>query len=785
MREIIKKYSSILVVLCVAILFFYKFFFFGLIPFPGDLLVGNYEPYKSEIPGIPHKGQGADVIRELYPWKYFTIEQIKKGELPLWNPYVFSGNPHLSNLQSGAFYPLNILFFLLPFIPAWSIYIILQYVGMMLFMYVYLRQINLGKIASLMGGVSFAFSGFMVVWGWYGNLGHALMFLPLILFSIEKLYASPKIKWVVLCVFSLTFSVFAGYIQFTMYVYLLTFLYAVFRLFSFGKEKNLFAFIIIVLSFGLSVLLSSIQLLPLYEIVSNSLRATYSYNVLLERLMPPEAIITLLIPDFFGNPATMNYFLRGGSSLERASSIGLWPLLFAILALFSKRSFFKVFFVASAAVTYISTFSIPPLAYFHSIGIPFLSTGIPTRVLSIFCFSLSVLSAIGVDYYLKNPQKRKRMVKVVIFFAIVFILILAGTFYENTPNMDISRRNMVLPFGIFIFGSALLLIKQIPKKISVSILLLLTIFELFYFFQKFNSFVPSSYVYPQSNIIKTLQNIQGIDRFWGYGSASIDSNFQMIDKTFTTSGYDALYIKRYGELIAASKNGKFPTDVPRSVADILPGYGPSELKENPYRQRALDLTGVKYVLNKKNDPGIDSAFDQRIYDLTYQKNGWQMYANKQVLPRIHLFGRYQVLSEDEQIIEKLYSPFDFQNVLILEEKLADSFSIQPDKSAIISDIDYTPNKISFTVSSTEDQIVFLSDNYYPGWKAYIDGRKEKIYRANYTFRAVPVKAGKHTVEFVYEPASLFIGTILSGIGFFGLLILLIIVSMKKKHVKKG
>lgn len=785
MRVFIKKKFSVFILLAIAFLFFYKFFLQGLIPFPGDLLVGNYEPYKSQIYGVPHKGQGADVVRELYPWKYFTIQEIARGVFPLWNPYTFSGNPHFANLQSGALYPVNILFFIMPFVPAWGIYIVLQYVGMMLFMYIYLRQIKLGKISSIFGSISFAFSNFMIVWGWYGNLGHTLMFLPLVLFSIEKIYQKIEIRYILLLIFSFVFSVFAGYIQFTIYMYMLTFLYAIFRFFSFGQDKNNKSLILIILSFFLSIILSSVQLIPLFEILRESLRSTYSYNVLLERLMPPEAVITLLIPDFFGNPATMNYFLRGGSSLERASSIGVWPLIFTVFVIFTKRTFFKIFFLSFALLSFVSTFSIPPIAAFHSIGIPFLSTGIPTRILSVFCFCLSILAAIGIDGYIRNTVSRKKMIKVIIFFMVIFILIFAMTFYLNNPSFEISRRNMIIPFGIFIVGSLTIFLKT-PRKIAASLIIFFTIFELFYSFQKFNSFSPPAYVYPNTGITEQIQRIQGMDRYWGYGSANIDANFQLVDRTYTTAGYDALYIKRYGEFIASSKDGKLPKDIPRSVADIAPGYGPSELKENPYRQRALDLTGVKYVLNRKEDEGIDSAFDESIYSLIYQKDGWQIYENKQVLPRILPFGRYQVLSDKEANIEKLYAKdFDYKSILVLEKDVPAEYSIKFDPNSKISNILYTPNNISFTIESNQDQLAFLSDNYFPGWQAYVDGKEVGILQANYTYRAIPVRSGKHDIRFIYNPFSFTLGIIITGIGYISLLILLIIAKMKGVNGKKA
>lgn len=769
--------------LFIPLLFFYKTIIFQQIPFPGDLLVGNYEPYKSDsgIGVVPHKGQGADVIRELYPWKYFVIEELKSGIFPLWNPYTFSGNPHFAALQSGVLYPVNILFFILPFVPAWSIYIILQFIFLSVFTYLFLREIKLSRLASILGSVSFSFSGFIAVWAWYGNLGHTLSFLPLTFLFIEKAINRPKWYWYLALILSLTLSIFAGYIQFTIYIILLAVFYIAARFFFTGK-KDIRTYILLLLCFPAAVLLGAVQLFPTFELVSLSLRSTYSYNVLLERLMPPESVITLLVPDFFGNPATMNYFLRGGSSLERASSIGLWPLIFAVFALFSKKTFARNFFLASVLVIYLSVLSLPPIAYFHSIGIPFLSTGVPTRALSIFCFCLAVLSAIGFDSFLKNPLQKKTILKVMAFTSIIFVSLWAITFLIKDPHLLVSRRNLILP-SILFFAGAVALFLPVKKKYSVTILLLLTVFELFYYFQKFNSFVPEKYVFPRSTITKELRQIQGIDRFWGYGSGNIDANFQLIEKNYTTAGYDALFSKRYGEFTSASKDGKIPPEVPRSVADILGGYGVNDLKNNTFRKRALDITGVKYILNKNENKGIDSAFDQKYFQLIWENNGWQIYDNKNQLPRIVLFGYYKAISDKNKIIETLYQQtFDPNKTVILEKSLS-GVDILPDKNATVKVALYSPNEIQIKTQSKTDQILFISDNYFPGWHAYVDGLETPIYRANYTFRGVVVKSGEHVIKMVYFPDSFKWGIIVSTLSLGGLILAVLFVTITKRTSK--
>ena len=104
----------------IVIIFFWQTFIKGLLPIPSDTIIGLYHPfrdlYAKDYPrGIPFKNfLITDPLRQQYVWKNLSIESLKKGEIPLWNPYSFSGNPLLANMQSGVFYPLNLLF-VLPF----------------------------------------------------------------------------------------------------------------------------------------------------------------------------------------------------------------------------------------------------------------------------------------------------------------------------------------------------------------------------------------------------------------------------------------------------------------------------------------------------------------------------------------------------------------------------------------------------------------------------------------------------------------------------------------------
>lgn len=775
------KKRELLLVLVIFLLlvgfFFYPVFIRGYLPFPGDLLVGHYEPYKSNSyfgwgpGGVPHKAQGPDVIRELYSWKFFAIEETKKGQLPFWNPYNFSGNPQLANFQTAAFYPLNFIFFLFPFNLAWTIFIFLQPILAGFFTYLFAKELGLRRMASVFSGVVFAFSSFLTVWIEYGNIGHTILWLPLALYLTEKLIKNFTWQKTLFLITVLTLSVLSGFIQITIYIFGTILAYFLYRFFQ-SEKKNFSKLLIFLISLLIPLLLSFFQLLPTLELFQLSARGAYPKEELVKLLNPLYYSVTTFVPDFFGHPATRNYWFSG-TYIERVSYIGVIPLLLAFIAFFGKKTNHFWFFAVWAGVIYLLSLNIFPTTWILGLKPPIISTAVPSRILSIFCFSGAILAGIGLNSWLE--EKGIKLIKrgVVIFLVIylffwIFVFLSPRVLHQEVwiSNLSITKRNLFIPTALAFSGGGLLLAGELmrkKKKIVAFLLLLFTLADLFYFFHKITPFSPSEFVYPQTPVFGFLKDKAGIDRFWGYGVASIETNFATYEKVFSTDGSDALHLKRYGELISTSKDGKISVPVPRRDANIFPGFGQDDLRKNLYRQRILNLLGIKYILNKnellqeKWGPNVQT-FPPEIYSLAWQEGKWQAYENKQVLPRIFLAEDYVVEEDKDKIIQRIYdSKFDLKEKIILEEDLPKSVNLGKDKNAKVLIKKYSQNKIILRTDAKTDTLLFISDNYFPGWKVTVDNISEKIYRANYSFRAVPIIKGKHEVIFSYYPESFSLG----------------------------
>jgi len=110
---------------------------------------------------------------------------------------------------------------------------------------------------------------------------------------------------------------------------------------------------------------------------------------------------------------------------------------------------------------------------------------------------------------------------------------------------------------------------------------------------------------------------------------------------------------------------------------------------------------------------------------------------------------------------------DLTKTLVLEKDPEIALDIK-DGSAVVKK--YSPNEVVINTKASGSSLLFLSDSYYPGWKAYVDGKQSEIFRSDFTFRSVVVPKGGHIVKFIYDPTPFKIGLVLSILGVILLLV---------------
>jgi uncharacterized membrane protein YfhO len=145
----------------------------------------------------------------------------------------------------------------------------------------------------------------------------------------------------------------------------------------------------------------------------------------------------------------------------------------------------------------------------------------------------------------------------------------------------------------------------------------------------------------------------------------------------------------------------------------------------------------------------------------------KLYENRNSLPRAFLVKNFRVVNNGVEFAQAFDDPnFDLRETVLLESLPSRFFELQKERGLTSTDssvriISYENNRVFLEVNTPRVAFLFMSEAYYPGWKAYVDGREEEILRANFVFRAIPMGPGSHKVEVVMEPLSFKIGLAVS------------------------
>jgi hypothetical protein len=159
-----------------------------------------------------------------------------------------------------------------------------------------------------------------------------------------------------------------------------------------------------------------------------------------------------------------------------------------------------------------------------------------------------------------------------------------------------------------------------------------------------------------------------------------------------------------------------------------------------------------------------------------------LYRLDRAVPRVYVVNKVYVETFTASILRRLArDDFDPRTEVILDQ----TPSIQPQRALQVSAkiARYENARVTIRASLDAAGILVLADSFYPGWNAYVDGKREGILRANLFFRAVALPAGEHTVEFRYEPMSFKIGLVISVTTIFALIVTTVIGVLRKRREK--
>ncbi len=690
-----------------------------------------------------------DFIYQNYPFRNFAATSLAAGQLPLWNPYTFNGMPFLADIQTTVLYLPSMV--LTVFVANGSLnyywlelMIILHFVLAGVGMFYLSKSFNLKNIPSLFAGAAYMLSGYMIVHAIHQQNLTLVAWYPLVLLLFRKALGEARWLYVFVCGLVLGHSILAGYPQLSLFLYFFLGLFFVMELLTTYKKSELASRPAVIMSAKalsivvISVALAMIQLLPTFELSDLSQRAAITFEKASEGSLTWSQLATLFFPKMFGASGASGFEYFGPGQYfyywETCIYLGVLPLLLAVVSFtLAKKQKYVAFLLAIAAFSLVFTLgdNTPLFKLFYSFVPGFSKFRIPARMGILLTFSISLLSAFALQhiFYAEKTANEKRTTRNILLLTAgigvaLYAFILNGGFSDSITNATFAQARELISKGVnpslvvLLVSSALVLgvaMKNGLFKFAGIALVIVLFADMFVFGGSQNNGTnnPSEYFRRRSDLVDffrkdgskelfrvNTRNAQGILPGW-------DRNQGMIDRIFMMEGYTPLALQR--------------------------AYAPLASNE-----QAFDLLNVKYKT------------------ITDPQSGNLLLAEHMTrLPRaFFVYNTYSPRSEDE-LLAYIKSPaFNHRTTAVIEKALSQPLAIPASAPTWDTRIThYTNNEIRIDATTSHDGILVLSEIFYPGWRAYIDGVETEIYRTDYNLRGMFVRAGQHKVEVRFEPAT--------------------------------
>ncbi|MEW6619642.1 MAG: YfhO family protein [bacterium] len=697
-----------------------------------------------------------DFSRYFYPLYHYGVLCLKQGILPFWNPYVYCGMPFFALIQLAIFYPISIIFYLFPFMLSLKLFIVIHYFLAGVFVYFLMRHWNLCISSALISSLTYIFSGYMLSCIDLTNTLTSVTWIPIIFFLYSIAIKSNGLIFTLLSGTALGIQLLGGD-PVVFYLSLITLFLWTLWYFSFKAMRRYF--LVVLIALGLTLF----QTLPFFELTLLSTRGKgVGLNEATKWAFSQYEFLNLIVP-FFNEANTLLH-----QQFFKSLHLGILPLLFSLIAIFFRQQRKLVIFWIIILISFITVSYGGNLYKFFYKHIPlFNMMRYPIKSFCIINFSISILAGFGFQYLLGNLEQKKRSLLVLPAISLMVVCILCwikGGFFLFKEVNELFGYFHSPCLGIFLLCIFCFLIyvgNRMKLWLFSAVVISLVSFELMIFGWPLNPVINQNIYNYVPETVKVIKSKDGFYRFLlepktekRYREVTAKSFLEASEKMqsvlapnmgmyyflFDAYGYEAIPIVDYDRFIYFLKNVPLPNT-----------------------WKLISMINVKYIISEDIIKGLNLVCVIKDKDRIVR-----IYENKGVLPRAYLVAKVRVVKNRKEAFKAVISAsFDPTKEVILESPISNPQSPISNLQSRVEIINYQPNKIILNASSSVDCFLFMSETYYPGWKAYVDGQKTEIYRANYIFRAIKFPKGNHQVEFVYFPLSF-------KTGLFGSLLTLIL-----------
>ena len=277
-------------------------------------------------------------------------------------------------------------------------------------------------------------------------------------------------------------------------------------------------------------------------------------------------------------------------------------------------------------------------------------------------------------------------------------------------------------------------LKQVTMVVALAVLCLVDMWDVnkrYLYDEQFVEKQVQTQSFRQSETDKLILEDEALD----YRVLNLASNtFNVFNTAYwhkSVGGYHAAKLRRYQEMIEEHISGEM-NNLFKAVADA----GGEMDQLNPAEFPVLNMLNTRYFIFP-----LQGGQTVPLYNPFALGNAW-------------FVDEVQYVSNANEEIEAIYDLDPLQKAVVDKKFEASVRPMPSDSTAAIELVEYQPNYLKYEVNSEKGGTIVFSEIYYPGWQSTIDGEEVAHGRANYILRAMNVPAGKHVVEFKFDPKSL-------------------------------
>ncbi len=740
-------------------------------------------------------------------FKTYLEDARQSGEFPQWVKYIFGGMPSYGALLTTgdrnwdwialAFF--GITRFLGNLFNNDSVRVMTFYIFYGIGMYLLMRSKKKDSFISLFTALAAVFSTGVIHWIMIGHNTKpiTLSLLPFIFMLVEKLREKFSLLWAVLLIFAMHLLLESSHVQMMFYVGMAVGIYIVFELISrtIAKDKPMSVLVatgVLVIAGGMAFLLSSDRYLAIQEYTPYSVRGSapvipqdnasnkqdktggnsYEYSTMWS--FSPQEMITFVVPNYYGfgklpynGPETNNQTVKlptywGQKPFEDvAPYMGIMIFFLAIVGfILNRRDIFIQFLMFLSIFVLFLSFgnNLSVLFDIFYYNIPsFNKFRAPSMVLALMQFAFPIMAGYGLADMIKWREniddKHKKMMKnflisvgvftgIFIFFALALKGTYIGALESSSNNYFQSIMKQLPTVTDFLWSSMIsdwfvitlvliaftgLIYLFINKKISHNILyisliaiLLFDLWRVGYRALEIEETDKVAEIFKSNDAIDFITQDKEKFRIADFAMTEVTPNLPAFHRLESVGGYHAAKVRSYQDVLDATSGG--------STSSMT----------SPFMWNMLN---VKYIVTPQPQPNSQPLYQS-------QQNGWAVYNNPTYLPRAFFVKKAEVSKPRNTLDHLAKGDFNPTEVLYVEKNIKQTDTLIEGSKAEV--IEHKNEYMKIRANAVSENLMFVSEVYYPSWKAYIDGKETAIIKANHSFRAIIVPKGEHTIEMKYH-----------------------------------